>query len=73
MLPYLAFAGPATVMMALLNAQGRFRVDGVRPRCCSTSRLIVVMVALFGWRGDASSAALAIAATVGLRRGWCSC
>ena len=29
MLPYLAFAGPVTVMMALLNAQGRFRADGV--------------------------------------------
>ena len=29
MLPYLAFAGPVTVMMALLNAQAPLRADGV--------------------------------------------
>ncbi len=29
MLPYLAFAGPVTVMMALMNAQGTIRADGV--------------------------------------------
>ena len=29
MLPYLAFAGPVTVMMALLNAQGRFALTAL--------------------------------------------
>jgi hypothetical protein len=31
MLPYLAFAGPVTVMMALLNAQGRFALTAFSP------------------------------------------
>ena len=37
MLPYLAFAGPVTVMMALLNAQGYFALTAFSP-LCSTSR-----------------------------------
>ena len=31
MLPYLAFAGPVTVLMALLNAQGRFALTAFSP------------------------------------------
>ena len=31
MLPYVAFAGPAAVMMALLNAQGRFALTAFSP------------------------------------------
>jgi putative peptidoglycan lipid II flippase len=65
MLPYLAFAGPATVMMALLNAKGRFALTAFAPLLFNIA-LIAVMVALFGWRGNASSAALVIAATVGI-------
>ena len=36
MLPYLAFAGPSTVILALLSAQSRFALMPFR-RCCSTS------------------------------------
>jgi putative peptidoglycan lipid II flippase len=65
MLPYLAFAGPATVMMALLNAQARFALTAFAPLLFNIA-LISVMVALFGWRPDAASAARVIAATVGI-------
>jgi len=65
MLPYLAFAGPVTVMMALLNAQGRFALTAFSPLLFNIA-LITVIVALFGWRQDAATAALALAATVGI-------
>jgi putative peptidoglycan lipid II flippase len=65
MLPYLAFAGPATVMMALLNAQARFALTAFSPLLFNIA-LIAVMIMLFGWRHDAASAALVIAATVGV-------
>jgi putative peptidoglycan lipid II flippase len=65
MLPYLAFAGPATVMMALLNAKGRFALTAFSPLLFNIA-LIAVMMALFGWRGDAASTAMVIAATVGI-------
>src|SRR3984957_11902485 len=65
MLPYLAFAGPATVMMALFNAQGRFALTAFSPLLFNIA-LIAVMIALLFWRKDASFAALAIAATVGI-------
>jgi putative peptidoglycan lipid II flippase len=65
MLPYLAFAGPVTVMMALLNAQGRFTLTAFSPLLFNMA-LIGVMIALLGWRQDATDAALAIAATVGI-------
>src|ERR1700733_11240929 len=65
MLPYLAFAGPATVMMALLNAQARFALTAFAPLLFNIA-LISVMIVLFGWRRDAASAALVIAATVGV-------
>src|SRR6202041_4212250 len=62
MLPYLAFAGPATVMMALLNAQGRFALTAFSPLLFNIA-LIAVMIVLIVWRWDAAFAALAIAAT----------
>ena len=65
MLPYLAFVGPATVTMALLNAQGRFALTAFAPLLFN-SALIVVMIALVFKRWDAADAALAIAATVGI-------
>jgi putative peptidoglycan lipid II flippase len=65
MLPYLAFAGPVTVMMALLNAQGRFALTAFSPLLFNIA-LIAVMAALLGWRRDVLFAALIVAATVGI-------
>jgi putative peptidoglycan lipid II flippase len=65
MLPYLAFAGPVTVMMALLNAQGRFTLTAFSPVLFNIA-LIGVMIALLGWPQDGATAALVIAATVGI-------
>ena len=65
MLPYLAFAGPATVMMALLNAQGRFALTAFAPLLFNIA-LIAVMIALMFGQTDAAHAALVIAATVGI-------
>jgi putative peptidoglycan lipid II flippase len=65
MLPYLAFAGPVTVMMGLLNAQGRFALTAFSPLMFNIA-LIAVMIALLGWREDALRAALVVAATVGI-------
>ncbi len=65
MLPYLAFAGPVTVMMALLNAQARFALTAFSPLLFNIA-LIGVMAALLGWRQDAHDAALIMAATVGI-------
>jgi len=65
MLPYLAFAGPVTVMMALLNAQGRFALTAFSPLLFNIA-LIAVMIALLSWRQDAVHAALVIAGTVGI-------
>jgi putative peptidoglycan lipid II flippase len=65
MLPYLAFAGPATVTMALLNAQGRFALTAFAPLLFN-SALIAVMMVLIVQRWNASDAALAVAATVGI-------
>jgi putative peptidoglycan lipid II flippase len=65
MLPYLAFAGPVTVMMGLLNAQGRFALTAFSPLLFNIA-LIAVMAVLLGWRHDAAHAALILAATVGI-------
>ena len=65
MLPYLAFAGPVTVMIALLNAQGRFALTAFSPLLFNIA-LIAVMAALLGWRPDALFAALIMATTVGI-------
>ncbi len=67
MLPYLAFAGPVTVMMALMNAQGRFALTAFSPLLFNIA-LIAVMIALILWRQDAGFAALVIAATIGISR-----
>ena len=65
MLPYLAFAGPVAVMMALLNAQGRFALTAFSPLLFNIA-LIAVMIVLLGWRQDAAFAGLVLAATVGI-------
>jgi putative peptidoglycan lipid II flippase len=65
MLPYLAFAGPVTVLMGLLNAQGRFALTAFSPLLFNIA-LIAVMAALLGWRQDAADAALIMAATIGI-------
>jgi putative peptidoglycan lipid II flippase len=65
MLPYLAFAGPVTVMMALMNAQRRFALTAFSPLLFNIA-LIAVMIVLLLWRRDAALAALVIAATVGI-------
>src|SRR5882672_8640310 len=65
MLPYLAFAGPVTVLMALLNAQNRFVLTAFSPLLFNLA-LIAVMAVLLGWRQDPASAALILAATVGV-------
>ena len=65
MLPYLAFAGPVTVMMALLNAQHRFALTAFSPLLFNLT-LIAVMAGLLLRPMDASDAALVVAATVGV-------
>src|SRR3954447_9765368 len=65
MLPYLAFAGPVTVTMALMNAQHRFLLTAFSPLLFNIA-LIAVMGVLIAWPHDAASAALTIAATVGI-------
>jgi putative peptidoglycan lipid II flippase len=64
MLPYLAFAGPVTVMLALASAQSRFALTAFSPVLFNIA-LIAVMIALIVSQRDASFAALALAATVG--------
>lgn len=65
MLPYLAFAGPVTVMMALLNAQGRFALTAFSPLLFNIA-LIAVMAVLPASRPGAVLAAQILAATVGI-------
>jgi putative peptidoglycan lipid II flippase len=65
MLPYLAFAGPVTVLMAVVNAQGRFALTAFSPLLFNIA-LIAVMAVLLFWRQDAAGAALILAAIVGI-------
>jgi len=65
MLPYLAFAGPVTVMMALLNAQGRFALTAFSPLLFNIA-LIAVMFVLLASNANAVHAAQILAATVGV-------
>jgi len=65
MLPYLAFAGPATVIMALLNARGRFALTAFSPLLFNVA-LILVMIVLIRRDRDAARSAVVIAATVGI-------
>ena len=55
MLPYLAFAGPVTVLMALMNAQGRFALSAFSPLLFNVA-LIAVTIGLLAWRQDAGLA-----------------
>src|ERR1700752_900352 len=65
MLPYLAFAGPVTVLMAVMNAQGRFALTAFSPLLFNIALIAVVAVLLL-WRQDAARAALILAAVVGI-------
>jgi len=65
MLPYLAFAGPVTVLMGLLNAQGRFALTAFSPLLFNIA-LIAAIATLLLWHADAAFAAWTLAATVGV-------
>ncbi len=65
MLPYLAFAGPVTVMMALLNAHHRFALTAFSPLLFNIA-LIGVIAALLLSPRDPAVAALMMSATVGI-------
>lgn len=65
MLPYLAFAGPVTVIMGLSNAQQRFAATAFSPLLFNAA-LIAVMALLLVWPHQATTAAIAMAATIGV-------
>jgi putative peptidoglycan lipid II flippase len=65
MLPYLAFAGPVTVMMGLLNARQHFALAAFSPLLFNLA-LIAVMTALLVRPVGTSAAALMMAGTVGI-------
>jgi putative peptidoglycan lipid II flippase len=65
MLPYLAFAGPVTVLMAIMNAQGRYALIAFSPLLFNIA-LISVMAMLLLWPQDAARAALILAGVVGI-------
>lgn len=65
MLPYLAFAGPVTVLMGLLNANGRFALTAFSPLLFNIA-LIIAIAVLLVWHADAGFAAWLLAATVGV-------
>jgi putative peptidoglycan lipid II flippase len=65
MLPYLAFAGPSTVLLALASGQGRFFLTAFSPLLFNIV-LIAAMVVLIVMHRDAGFVAPALAATVGI-------
>jgi putative peptidoglycan lipid II flippase len=65
MLPYLAFAGPETVLLALASAQGRFFLTAFSPLLFNIALIVVMIVLLFAHR-DADFVAPTLAATVGI-------
>ncbi|MGJ4941172.1 murein biosynthesis integral membrane protein MurJ [Bradyrhizobium sp. HKCCYLS1011] len=65
MLPYLAFAGPSTVLLALASAQRRFALAAFAPLLFNAT-LIGVTIAFLIMQGDAAFAASILAATIGL-------
>ena len=65
MLPYLAFAGPSTVLLALSSAQGRFALAAFAPLLFNVA-MIATTVALLTQHQDPSQAAMLLAATIGL-------
>jgi putative peptidoglycan lipid II flippase len=64
MLPYLAFAGPSTVLLALSSAQGRFALTAFSPLLFNMA-LIAVTIALLVMHGDAAFAGFLLAVTIG--------
>jgi putative peptidoglycan lipid II flippase len=64
MLPYLAFAGPSTVLLALASAQGRFVLTAFSPLLFNIA-LIAVMAGLILAQQEAGVVAPVLAATVG--------
>ena len=65
MLPYLAFAGPATVLLALASAQGRFFLTAFSPLLFNIALIAAMIVFIFA-HCDAGFVAPALATTVGI-------
>ncbi|GLH77777.1 putative lipid II flippase MurJ [Bradyrhizobium sp. SSBR45G] len=65
MLPYLAFAGPSTVLLAISSAQGRFALAAFAPLLFNAA-LIIMTIVLLAQQSDPSHAALLLAATIGI-------
>jgi len=65
MLPYLAFAGPVAVIMALLNAEGRVAQSAFTPLLFNLFLILVTLALLIAGRADAASSATILAVTVG--------
>jgi putative peptidoglycan lipid II flippase len=65
MLPYLAFAGPSTVLLALASGQGRFVLTAFSPILFNIVLIAAMAVLIFAHR-DAGFVAMALAATVGI-------
>lgn len=65
MLPYLAFAGPSTVLLALATAQSRFALTAFSPLLFNGA-LILATAALLIMHTDATVAAMVLAATIGV-------
>ncbi len=68
MLPYLAFAGPVTVLMALLNAEGRVALTAFSPLLFNIA-LIAAIAVLLMFHSEAAAAARVLAAAVGIAGG----
>lgn len=64
MLPYLAFAGPAAVMIGLMNARHRFAIPAFAPLTFNIALILAAAALLLSHR-DSHSAAPVMAATVG--------
>lgn len=64
MLPYLAFAGPIGVMLALMSARSRFAPTAFLPLLFNVT-LIAVMIVLIVLNAKSASVAPALAATIG--------
>lgn len=65
MLPYLAFVGPLAVMAGVLNGEGRVALTSLSPLVFNATIIVMVAALLVGGI-DATTAALALAAAVGL-------
>ncbi|WP_316165304.1 MULTISPECIES: murein biosynthesis integral membrane protein MurJ [unclassified Bradyrhizobium] len=65
MLPYLAFAGPSTVLLALASAHGRFALTAFSPLLFNLA-LIAATIALLVVPNEPAFAASMLAATIGV-------